>query len=183
MANTGYKIFENRQVYDLDTNSYVAGTKEPNTEFLADGTTPDPDYIAPVQDLNACPTTSNITIANFQHESWQIKDPKVQDDAGASYRLIRFEVTVHPDAGALGHYIFLGNLNSFNLNFTNNEVNLKDAKTLANFVFNVDDFGRGDTISDIEDIFIQDYGDIGYYISDRTLIETVDDSLYNFTYV
>ncbi len=52
MANTGYKKFLNRSKYIGGVFQY----NEPNTEFLPGGA-PDPNYIAPVQDLTMCPTS------------------------------------------------------------------------------------------------------------------------------
>lgn len=56
MANTGYKIFLNRAKYVDGVFQY----NERNTEFLADGVTPDPNYVAKVLDETLCPTSVTV---------------------------------------------------------------------------------------------------------------------------
>lgn len=57
MANTGFKIFLQRGKY---IDGVFSGTYVQNTEFLEDGTTPDPDYVAKVQDLTLCPLAVTV---------------------------------------------------------------------------------------------------------------------------
>lgn len=47
MANTGYVIYQNLEEYNVDTN-VATGNVKPNDPS-------DPDYVAPVEDLQACP--------------------------------------------------------------------------------------------------------------------------------
>lgn len=56
MANTGYKIFLNRQSY---VGGIWTGVTEANTEFLPNGD-PDPNYVPPELDLTMCPTSVTV---------------------------------------------------------------------------------------------------------------------------
>ena len=62
MANTGYKGFNLRALY---IDGVFQGTYEPNTEYLPDGTTPDPNYVDPVLDLTTCPTSVTVYSCNL----------------------------------------------------------------------------------------------------------------------
>lgn len=50
MANTGYVIYQNLEEYDVETGQATGNTK-PNDPS-------DPDYVEPVEDLQACPVST-----------------------------------------------------------------------------------------------------------------------------
>ena len=97
MANTGYKKYLRRKevfvsesgqpLYDQPT-----GRTEVNTEFLEDGTTADPNYIAPVLDCTNCPETdttapsvpTGLASSNITETSFDLSWTASSDPAGTN---------------------------------------------------------------------------------------------------
>jgi len=73
MAQSGYKIFTTRAEKYTDSPFEFTGAVEANTEFLPDGTTPDPNYVIPELNTGECPINpppaapTNLVDTNVEH--------------------------------------------------------------------------------------------------------------------